>query len=124
MIDEIRAEDQGWYRLGSMLLKIGLLDKAREVYKALLNQTHDYFEKERIYNRQGTTHDDKGYHQEAISFYEGALAMYEKIQPTPLCHSATNQCHIGDYSKARSFCEHRRTIPPTNSSKIGRITSG
>lgn len=99
LTDEIRAEDdsndKGWYRLGSMLLKMGLPDQAQEVYEVLLKQTNDYLEKGRIYDRLGTAVDDKGDYQEAISFYERSLAMYERTQPPPLLNLAATHGNIG-----------------------------
>ena len=99
LTDRIREEsdpnDKGWHRLGSMLLSMGLPNEAQEVYQVLLEQANDSFEKGRIYDRLGTAHDDRGDYQEAISFYEKTLIMYQKTQPPPLFNLAATHGNLG-----------------------------
>ena len=77
LTDRIREEtnptDQGWYRLGEVLLKMRQSEKAQQVYEILLEQTTDAGERGRLYDRLGVVHYNKGDYQEAIGFYEKSL---------------------------------------------------
>jgi tetratricopeptide (TPR) repeat protein len=77
LTDSIREEscpnDEGWYRLGEMLRKMGEFQKARQVYEAMLEQSADESEKGNIYCQLGSVKKDQGEYQEAITFYEKSL---------------------------------------------------
>jgi tetratricopeptide (TPR) repeat protein len=76
LTDHIRREtypsERGWFRLGSVLLKMGESTIAKEVYATLLEQTIAESEKGRIYHLLAMTKDDQGDYKEAIQFYEKA----------------------------------------------------
>ncbi|CAM6005317.1 unnamed protein product, partial [Sphagnum balticum] len=83
--EESYPEDEGWYRLGSLLLKMGESAKAQQIYETLLEQTTNMGEKARIFHMLGWSRDDQGEYQEAITFYEKALEIYQKtLSPTDL----------------------------------------
>jgi hypothetical protein len=54
LTDRIREEtypdNEGWYRLGLVLHKMGWFDKSQQVYEALLDQTINESEKASIYH--------------------------------------------------------------------------
>ena len=124
--EETSPSDKGWYRLGQVLLKMGQLEKAQQVYEILLDQTTDEFERGRIYDRLGTAHDKNGDYQEAIGFYEKSQEMYNKIRPRPSSNLAGSYnniglvyWHVGDYPKALSSHEKalaidQQSLPPNH----------
>jgi tetratricopeptide (TPR) repeat protein len=128
LTDRIREEtfpdSEGWYRLGSVLLKMGQSDKAQEVYEVLLEQTTNESEKGPIYHQLGTVKDDQGEYQEAITFYEKAVAILQQsLPPNPpdLAKSYNNigmaYGSMGDYPKALSYYEkalaiQQQSLPP------------
>ncbi|CAF1153648.1 unnamed protein product [Adineta steineri] len=104
---ETFPDDKGWYRLGLMLRKMGEFTKAQEVYEILVHQTTDESEKAHIYHQLGGIKDDQGEYQEALTYYEKSLAIYQKILPSDhlnLAHSYNNigvtYKNMDDYSKA------------------------
>ena len=85
LTDCIREETlpyaEGWYRLGCVLLKLGQSRKAQYVYEILLEQATDENEKAYIYHRLGWIKYDQEQYNEALTFYEKALAIYQKSLP-------------------------------------------
>ncbi|CAF0760267.1 unnamed protein product [Adineta steineri] len=75
---ESRPDEEGWYRLGSVLRKMGQLDKAEDIYQILLDQTKDDKNKSDIYHQLGYIKDDQGKYQEALTFYEKSLNIRQK----------------------------------------------
>jgi tetratricopeptide (TPR) repeat protein len=116
LTDSIREEtfpySKGWYRLGSILLKLGQSDKAEEVYQILLKQTSEKSEKARIYNQLWRANDNLGKYKEAITFYEKALEIRQQSLPPnhPGLPKSYNNIglvcsNMGEYSKALSYYE-------------------
>jgi tetratricopeptide (TPR) repeat protein len=116
LTDRIREEtfpaNEGWYRLGLVLLKMGQSDKAQEVYEVLLEQTTNETEKGPIYHQLGRVKNNQGEHQEAITFYEKALAIRQQSLPPNHPDLAASYNNIGvvyesmgDYPKALSYYE-------------------
>ena len=58
---------------------MGQSDKAQQVYEILLEQTTDESEKAPIYHQLGWTKYNQGEYKEAITFYEKALEIRQKI---------------------------------------------
>jgi tetratricopeptide (TPR) repeat protein len=129
LTDRIREEtfpdDEGWYRLGSVLLKMGQSHKAQEVYEVLLEQTTDESEKATIYGQLGIIRFNQGGYQEAITFYEKALTITQQSLPPNHPDLAASYNNIGlvyesmgDYPKALSSHEKALAITqqslPTN----------
>ncbi|CAF0975970.1 unnamed protein product [Adineta steineri] len=116
LTDYIRQEsfpnDEGWYRLGLVLWKMGLFDKAEDIYQVLLDQTTNHKDKAPIYHRLGTIKYDQGNYREALSSYQKALEIWQQ-SPTPnypdLASSYNNiglvHINMGNYSKALSSYE-------------------
>lgn len=115
---------EGWYCLGQLLLKIGRLDRAKELYNFLLKNPSDKKEKAYIYHQLGWINDKLGNYTEAISFYKKGLAIDEKTLHINHPELATTYENIGlvydqlrDYSEALAFHQkalaiYRKTLPP------------
>ena len=130
LTDRIREEtfpnDEGWFRLGLVLLTMGQFDKAKLVYQILLEQTTDVGERGRIYDQLGQIHRNKGNYPEAITFYEQSLEIFKKTLPsthTNLAMSYNNigevYRHMGNYPKALSSHEkalsiRQQSLPPNH----------
>jgi tetratricopeptide (TPR) repeat protein len=132
LTDRIREEtfpdSSGWYRLGSVLLKMGQAEKAQQVYEILLEQETEQSAKAYLYHQLGWTKKNQGEYQEAITFYEKALQIKEKSLPPnhPDLASYYNNIgevyhNMGDYSKALSSYEKalaikQQSLPPNHPS--------
>ncbi|CAF0754538.1 unnamed protein product [Adineta steineri] len=69
---------QGSYRLGSSLSDMGQFHKAEEISQVLLDQTNDDENKASIYHQLGMLKRNRGKYEEAHTFYEKSLALYQK----------------------------------------------
>ncbi|CAF3963830.1 unnamed protein product [Adineta steineri] len=103
---------QGWYRLDSVLSDIGQFHKAEEIYQVLLDQTNDDENKAPIYHQLGMLKRNRGKYEEAHTFYEKSLALYQKTLHPNHPDLASSYNNIGlvyenmdNYSKARTFYE-------------------
>jgi tetratricopeptide (TPR) repeat protein len=128
LTDRIREEtfpdNEGWYRLGLVLLEMGQSDKAQEVYEVLLEQTTDESEKAPIYGCLGIMRFKQREYQEAITFYEKALVIQQQSLPPNHPDLAKSYLNIGsvygsmgDYPKALSYYEKdlaitHQSLPP------------
>ena len=95
-IREEAAGPTGWGRLGNLLLKIGYVDKAEELYKVLLEQTFNESEKAVYYNQLGYVKDGQADYEKAIWYYEKALEIQEKTLPSdhPLLATSYNNIAV------------------------------
>ncbi|CAF1182385.1 unnamed protein product [Rotaria sp. Silwood1] len=89
------ADSTGWTRLGKMLLKLGQLDKAEELFTAQLEQTSDESDKAFIYNELGRLKSDQEQYTEAVLFYEKSLEINRKTLPKGHSNLATSYNNIG-----------------------------
>ncbi|CAF1081550.1 unnamed protein product [Adineta steineri] len=106
-------EEEGWYRLGSLLRKMGQFDKAEDIYQVLLDQSKDNEDKASIYGQLGFIKEHKGKYQEALTFYEKSLAIDQKtylpyFHNHPVLAESYNNIgnmhvRMGHYPKALSF---------------------
>ncbi|CAF0728491.1 unnamed protein product [Adineta steineri] len=103
---------QGWYRLGSVLSDMGQFHKAEESYQVLLDQTNDDENKAPIYHQLGILKRNRGKYEEAHTFYEKSLALYQKtLHPNHLdlaiSYNNIGAVHynMGNYPKALSYYE-------------------
>ncbi|CAF0898279.1 unnamed protein product [Adineta steineri] len=115
---------QGWYRLGSVLYKMGQFDKAEDIYQVLLDQAKDDKYRAPIFQQLGTIKKDQGKYQEALTFYKQSLAIYQKTLPPNHLSLAISYNNIGivhkkmgNYSKTLSFYEkaldiRQQSLPP------------
>ncbi|CAF1472093.1 unnamed protein product [Adineta steineri] len=114
--DQIRQEtfpdEEGWYRLGSLLIKMGQFTNAQEAYEVLLHQTTNETDKAPIYYQLGRIKLSQGEYQEALSYYEKALTIRQQSLPSNHPNLGTSYNNIGsvydrmgDYSKALSYYE-------------------
>jgi tetratricopeptide (TPR) repeat protein len=102
----------GWYRLGSLLLKVAQFDKAEEVFEIMLRQTSDESEKANIFHMLGIVKYNYGKYAEAVEFYEKSIEIMQKILPPTHPDLAASYRNIGtvydkmgEYSKALSYHE-------------------
>ncbi|CAF3549388.1 unnamed protein product [Adineta steineri] len=128
--DQIRQEtfpdEEGWYRLGLLLIKMGQFIKAQEIYQALLNQTTNESGKAPIYYQLGWIKYNQGGYQEALSFHEKALTIRQQLLPFdhPDLGDSYNRIgmvhdSIGDYPKAlsshkESLVSRQQSLPPNH----------
>jgi tetratricopeptide (TPR) repeat protein len=135
LMDRIREEtfrnSRGWYRLGLVLRKMGRFDKSQQVYEALLDQTTDESEKAPIYGQIAAAKYEQGEREEAITFYDKAVATFKKILPPNHLNFATTYNNIGvvygelgDYPKALSSYEkaleiQQQSLPPDHPDLAG-----
>ncbi|CAF0822971.1 unnamed protein product [Adineta steineri] len=114
--DYIRKEsfpnNEGWYRLGSVLYKMGQFDKAEDIYQILLDQAKDDKNRAHIYSQLGSIKKDQGKYGEALTFHKQSLAICQKtLSPNhpDLAMSYNNigivHYNMGDYPKALSYYE-------------------
>jgi tetratricopeptide (TPR) repeat protein len=100
LTDRIRKEtfpdEEGWYRLGQLLLKIGESEKAEEVYEDLVGQSKNKSGKGSVYNQIGWAKYNKGEYKEAIRFYEKSLKIKKKTLPVNHPDLATLYSNIGN----------------------------
>ncbi|CAF0756064.1 unnamed protein product [Adineta steineri] len=119
--DYIRKEsfpnNEGWYRLGSVLYKMGQFDKAEDIYQVLLDQTKDDKNRAHIYSQLGSIKKDQGKYKEALTFHKQSLAICQKTLPPnhpDLAMSYNNigivHYNMGDYPKALSYYEKATAI--------------
>ncbi|CAF0749697.1 unnamed protein product [Adineta steineri] len=126
LTDRIREEadgDNGWERLGNLLLKIGQFNKAEELYNTLLEQTPEESEKAFYYNQLGDIHCKQGDYEKAIWYCEQGLRIKQKTFPPNHADFATSYNNIasaydkiGECSQALSFYEKaleilQKTLP-------------
>ena len=114
--EEIQGCD-GWDRIGTLLIRVGSLEKAEELYTSLISQEANDGE-HALYNHQlGSIQEDQGEYKEALVFYETALDMQKKTLPVNHPDLATSYHNIGsvydnmgEYSKALSSYETARDM--------------
>ncbi|CAF1145171.1 unnamed protein product [Adineta steineri] len=125
LTDRIREEvdGTGWRKLGDLLIKIGQINKAEELYNILLKQTSNKGEKPYYFNQLGTVKDAQGDYEKAIWYYDKVLKILQKRLPSNDPNFATLYNNIGsvyskmeEHSKAMSFYEkvleiYQKTLP-------------
>ncbi|CAF1460927.1 unnamed protein product [Adineta steineri] len=107
---ESDPDHEEWYRLGSVLIKMGQFGKAQDIYNDLLNETKDDKDKADIYHQFGSIEYGRKNYQEALTFYKKSLDIREKILPPnhpDLAKSYNNigvvHNTMGNYPEALSY---------------------
>ncbi|CAM4788139.1 unnamed protein product [Rotaria magnacalcarata] len=107
MRNEISSDAKGWDRLGMLLIRLGQLKKAQEVYEVLLHQSLTDPERAHIYHQLGIVKNGQFEHLEAISYYRQSMEIMQKVfSPTDkrivtsYCNTAAAYASMGDYSNA------------------------
>jgi tetratricopeptide (TPR) repeat protein len=125
--EETFPEDEGWSRLGLVLLQMGQFNKAEEVYEILLGQTTIESEKASIYHQLGIVKFNQGEYQKAATFYEKSIEIERKVIPLNhhgLANSTVTLGNVyysmGEYQKALSLHEealqiYQKILPPNHS---------
>jgi tetratricopeptide (TPR) repeat protein len=120
--EEVMGET-GWQRLGMLLVKIGNVGKAEELYNVLLEQTSNEGEKAIYYNQLGYIKNSQGDYEKAIEYFEKRLKIKEETVPSNQAYLAISYNNIaaaydnmGEYSKALSSHEkaleiRQKTLP-------------
>ena len=125
-IEEDLGTSTGWHRLGQLLLDLGDVDKAEELYLALLLQKPAEEDEGAYYHQLGSIKDQQGDYKEAVRYYQQALSIRERIFPStdPLLATSYNSIgavydDMGDFSQALSFYNKAldirlKTLPPSH----------
>ena len=102
----------GWERMGRLLIKLKLPNKAEELYNTLLEKTSNPDDQGRYYHQLGCIKNQQGKPKEALFNYERAVEISRRIFPEDNPLFATYYTNIGsvyqnmgDYSKAMSAFE-------------------
>ena len=73
MREETSSIDQGWHRLGKLMIRLGEFNQAKELYNILLEQTSDEREQGFLFYQLGWLKDNQGNYAEAIELYEKSI---------------------------------------------------
>ncbi|CAF0763082.1 unnamed protein product [Adineta steineri] len=127
LTDQIRQEtcpdEEGWYRLGLLLINIGQFIKAQEIYEVLLHQATNENDKAKLYHQLGRIKRNQGEYQEALSYYEKARAIRQQSLNSNHPDLAMSYNSIGDYPKALISLEKALAIQqqslPSNHPHLG-----
>ncbi|CAF2071260.1 unnamed protein product [Rotaria magnacalcarata] len=128
LTNRIREEidGRGWYRMGQLMLKVGHLDQAEELYQELLKNASTDSDRAHIYHMLGILQYQQGKYPEAVKFYEKSLEIKRKTLPEDDASLATSYNNIGgvyynmgEYSKALEYYEkslkiREVSLPPTH----------
>jgi hypothetical protein len=109
---ETFTDENGWYRLGNVLIKLGQFDIAQQIFEMKSTQTTDDGEKANTYLKLGFIKENLGEYTEALAFYTQAVEIKQKILPPNHPDLATSYKKIGsvyenmgEHLKALSFYE-------------------
>ena len=128
-----------WQRLGRLLIKIGQVNKAEELYNVLLERTSEEGAEADHYAHLGCVKNHQGEYEKAMCYHAKGLEIFKKtLRPI---HSSFASSYIniaatyynkGEYSKALSFYERaietfEESLPPdhfdlvTSYNNIGEV---
>ncbi|CAM2725350.1 unnamed protein product [Rotaria socialis] len=105
-------DDEGWDRMGKLMLQVGDFDQSEELYNELLVNASTDSDRAFIYHHLGCLKDQQGKYPEAAKFYEKSLEIERKTLPEDDASLAPTYSNIsavyksmGEYSKALEFYE-------------------
>ena len=111
-IDQEVKGSTGWERIGSLLIQVGQLDKAEELYNKLMTRHADENDKVHYIHQLGRIKNGQGDYKGALLYYEKCLDIRQKSLPANHPSLATSYSNIGsvydnmgEYSKALSYYE-------------------
>ena len=111
-IDQEVKGSTGWERIGHLLIKVGQLDKAEELYNKLMTRDANENDKVHYIHQLGRIKNDQGDYKGALSYFEKCLDIQQKSLPANHPDFATSYNNIGgvydsmgEYSKALSYYE-------------------
>ena len=123
MVEELQGSS-GWERIGQLLMRVGQLEKAEELYRTLLEQGEDE-DNSTHYNQQlGSIKEGQGDYKGALSYYEKCLDIEQRTLSANHPSLAISYSNIGsvcdsmgEYSKALSHYEKsidicQKSLPP------------
>ena len=124
LTERFRDETEGSIgldRIGRLLMRVGQLDKAEELYQTLLTQNPTETDVGHYYHQLGNIKNNQGEYSESVSFYEKAPDIQQKNLPANHPELATSYGNIGsvyndmgEYSRALSFYEKALNIQQEN----------
>ncbi|CAF5219132.1 unnamed protein product, partial [Rotaria magnacalcarata] len=98
LTNHIKEEIQGstgWRRMGKLMLKMGHLDQAEELYQELLKNASTDSDRAHVYHQLGSLKDYQGKYPEAVKFYEKYLEIKRKTLPEDDASLAPPYSNIG-----------------------------
>ncbi|CAF1531160.1 unnamed protein product, partial [Rotaria magnacalcarata] len=106
--------------MGHLMLNVGHLDQAEELYQELLKNASTDSDRANIYHQLGYLKDQQAKYSAAVKFYEKSLEIQRKTLPRDDASLANTYNNIGgvydsmdEYSKALEFYEKSRKIKIT-----------
>jgi tetratricopeptide (TPR) repeat protein len=115
--EETFPDQEGWYRLGAVLFKLGQFNKAQELYDILLERINSESEKRQLYHMLGLVKNGQGKYTEATKLLEKSLEILQKTGPPNHPDFAISYVSLGlvyddmsEYSKALSYYEKALAI--------------
>ena len=103
-MDEDIKTSTGWERIGRLLMSVGEVEKAEELYLTLLKQASSDSDRANHNHHLGWVKDAQGDYKEALLYYEKALDMMQKTIPANHGRLATTYGNIGTvYSKMGEY---------------------
>lgn len=115
--DEIPPCTNGWEPLALVLEKMGLFDKAEEVYRVVLRETDYQPRRGTLYQALGRISFSQGKYDEAIDFHDRALHIYREEYPASSLnffdvYNAVGRAHAakGHYALALDYFDKAVTL--------------
>ena len=111
-IDQEVEGSTGWKSIGHLLIKVGHLQKAEELYNRLLTREADEYDMIHYNHQLGRIKHAQGSYKDALCYYDKCFDMQQKLFPAnhlelALSYNNTGMVYddMGEYSKALSYYE-------------------
>lgn len=92
---EREFNSKGWDPLAKMLIKVDQIDKAEELYQALLGHEVDIYDKAHYNHQLGVIHYQKGNYTKAIEYHNIGIQIYKEVLPEYHIDLATAFSNLG-----------------------------